>query len=455
MILAFAFLIFYLTHIKMSILLKNQKALVLGLGETGWSCVRWLLRQGAQVAVADTRQAPPFLTHAQKMFPTLPIHLGEWTPALFQEIDLIVVSPGVAIAHPLIQEAQQRQVAVIGDIELFAWAVRPEAKVIAITGSNGKSTVTEMCGACCRHAGLKTVVAGNIGLPILDALAVAEDQEYADVFVLELSSFQLETTYTLNAHAATVLNVTQDHLDRYENFAHYAQTKARIFTGEGVQILNKNDPECVKMALPGRTVQYFDRDHLSDELKTAFQQLKVAGKHNVENALATLLLCQNIGLKKQAVLDALCAFKGLPHRVEFVDEIQHVRFYDDSKGTNVGATVAALTGFEVPIVLILGGDGKGQDFSVMREAVLKHARAVILIGKDAPIIEAALGNQDQVPRYQAQSMHEAVQISFAQAKPQDIVLLSPACASFDMFTGYAHRAQVFIEAVEQLKQSFL
>lgn len=455
MILAFAFLIFYLTHIKMSILLKNQKALVLGLGETGWSCVRWLLRQGAQVVVADTRQVPPFLSQAQTMFPTLPIHLGEWTPDLFQEIDLIVVSPGVAIAHPLIQEAQHRQVAVIGDIELFAWAVHPEAKIIAITGSNGKSTVTEMCGACCRHAGLKTVVAGNIGLPILDALAVAEDQEYADVFVLELSSFQLETTYTLNAHAATVLNVTQDHLDRYESFDHYAQTKARIFTGDGVQILNKNDPECVKMALLGRNVQYFDRHHIPDDLKEELRALKVAGKHNIENALATLLLCQNIGIKKQVILEALYAFKGLPHRVEFVDEIQTVRFYDDSKGTNVGATVAALTGFDTPIVLILGGDGKGQDFTIMREAVLKHARAVVLIGKDAPIIEAALSQQTVVPLYYATSMQEAVQLSFTHAKPHDIVLLSPACASFDMFTGYAHRAQVFIESVEQLKQSSL
>lgn len=439
----------------MSIHLKNQKALVLGLGETGWSCVRWLLRQGATVCVADTRKNPPYLGQAQTDLPNLPLHLGEFTPELFQDIDLIVVSPGVPIAHPLIQEAKQRQVAVIGDIELFAWAVRPEAKIIAITGSNGKSTVTEMCGACCRHAGLKTVVAGNIGLPILDALSVAEDQDYADVFVLELSSFQLETTYTLNAMAATVLNVTQDHLDRYESFEHYAQTKARIFTGEGVQVLNQNDPESVKMALVGRVVHYFDRNHVPNELKIAFQHLKVAGKHNIENALATFYLCESIGIAKQMILEALSVFKGLPHRVEFVNEIQKIRFYDDSKGTNVGATIAALTGFDEPIVLILGGEGKGQDFDVMREAVLKHARAVVLIGKDAPIIEKALSGQATVPLLHASSMQEAVQLSFAQAKQGDIVLLSPACASFDMFTGYAQRAQVFIESVSQLKNTLL
>ncbi len=448
--------------------LTNKKVLVLGLGDTGLSMARWLARQGARVSVADSRESPPHAGRLKADVPGATLFTGPFREEPFIDADLIAISPGVPVREPLVAAAIARGVPVVGDIELFAQALGDRAKVIAITGANGKSTVTEMAGAMCRAAGRDTVVAGNIGLPILDALAEAEDRgQLPEVFVLELSSFQLETTASLNPAAATVLNVTEDHLDRYDGMADYAAAKARIFAGDGVQVLNRQDRYSLAMGRPGRPVMTFGLDApqgedwgllreggetwlaQGDKKTLAVRELKVAGLHNAANALAALALCRAIDLPLEPLLQALREFKGLPHRVERVAEIRGVTFYDDSKGTNVGATEAALRGMAEPVVLIAGGDGKGQDFTPLRDAVVGRARAVVLIGRDGDKIGHALEGSG-VPLLKANTMEEAVRESFVQARPGDAVLLSPACASFDMFRSYAHRAEVFIAAVREL-----
>jgi UDP-N-acetylmuramoylalanine--D-glutamate ligase len=369
----------------------------------------------------------------------------------------------------------QRGVPIVGDIELFAQALPAiaAAKVLAITGSNGKSTVTEMVGAMCRKAGLRSVVAGNIGLPVLDVLleierAAAAGERRPDVFVLELSSFQLETTSSLDARVAACLNLSEDHLDRYPAMAAYAQAKARIFRGSGVQVLNRQDVWCRSMAIPGRTVFTFGLDEPANEREWGLtesegetwlaqgtqklmgvSQLRVAGLHNAANALAALALTRAIDLPYQPLLQALTEFEGLPHRVQKVAEIDGVAFYDDSKGTNVGATVAALNGMRQKVVLIAGGDGKGQDFAPLKPAVAARARAVVLIGRDREKIAQAIEGSG-APTQRARDMEEAVRMALAAAREGDAVLLSPACASFDMFRNYEHRAQVFVQAVKDL-----
>lgn len=456
----------------MSLNLEHKKVLVVGLGDTGLSMARWLDGRGAVVAVADSRDKPPHAGRLQAELPGVPLFTGKFSQEVFRNADLLAVSPGVSLREPAVADALAHGVAAAGDIELFARALEemtPAPRVLAITGANGKTTVTEMVGAMCRKAGLRTMVAGNIGLPVLDALAGLELRgEMPDVFVLELSSFQLETTQSLHPAAATVLNVTEDHMDRYAGMDEYAAAKARIFAGNGVQVLNREDRYSLAMARPNRKVATFgltapqkaeDWGLLetdgglwlaqgANQLMAA-AELSLAGLHNAANALAALALCRAIDLPFHPLLEALREFKGLPHRVEKVAEIGGVAFYDDSKGTNVGATVAALGGLARKAVLIAGGDGKGQDFSPLRPAVRDHARAVVLIGRDGPKIGAALAGCG-VPLLAAGSMEEAVRLGFEQAQPGDAVLLSPACASFDMFRNYEHRAQVFVEAVRRL-----
>ena len=454
--------------------LKGKNILVLGLGDTGLSAARWLTRHGAVVRVADSRVDPPHAALLQAECPGTPLSTGPFREQDFRAADLIAISPGVPLAEPLVAAAQARGVPVVGDVELFAQALRTQdwargAKVIAITGSNGKSTVTSMVGAMCQAAGLRTVVAGNIGLPVLDALAAAEDKGVPDMYVLELSSFQLETTASLDAAAATVLNLSEDHLDRYAGMAGYAAAKARIFHGSGVQVLNRQDPLSMAMALPGRRIFSFGLDEPEDDEAWGLRkssretwiaqgerklmlagELHVAGLHNAANALAALALCHAVNLPYAPLLQALRDFRGLPHRVEKVAAIDGVTFFDDSKGTNVGATEAALKGMPCKVVLIAGGDGKGQDFTPLAAAVAEHARAVVLIGRDGDRIAAALAGSG-VPLLRAAAMEDAVASSFAQAQAGDAVLLSPACASFDMFRNYEHRAQVFIQAVRSLE----
>ncbi|MGE5027728.1 MAG: UDP-N-acetylmuramoyl-L-alanine--D-glutamate ligase [Betaproteobacteria bacterium] len=456
----------------MSLNLEHKKVLVVGLGDTGFSMARWLDGQGAVVAVADSRDKPPHAARLQAELPGVPLFTVKFSQDVFRNADLLAVSPGVSRREPAIADALAHGVAVVGDIELFAQALeekQPAPRVLAITGANGKTTVTEMVGAMCKKAGLSTMVAGNIGLPVLDALADLELRgETPDVFVLELSSFQLETTQSLHPAAATVLNVTEDHMDRYAGMEEYAAAKARIFAGGGVQVLNREDRYSLAMAQAGREVVSFGLDApkkptdwglleadgglwlaQGENRLMAVSELRLAGLHNAANALAALALCRAIDLPLHPLLEALREFKGLPHRVENVAEIKGVTFYDDSKGTNVGATVAALNGMAQKVVLIAGGDGKGQDFGPLRQAVQDHARAVLLIGRDGPKIGAALEGcgVDLLP---SASMEEAVRLGFKQARPGDAVLLSPACASFDMFRNYEHRAQVFVAAVRQL-----
>lgn len=453
--------------------LENRLVLVLGLGSSGMSMARWLAGRGARVHIADSRTAPPNAQQLRSELPDIELHSGAFKPESFAGAELIAISPGVPLAEPLVQEALARGVEVIGDIELFA-RVRdefPGAKVLGITGSNGKSTVTEMAGAMVRAARTRTLVAGNIGLPILDALAEIKSghRRRPDVFVLELSSFQLETTASLDVDAGAVLNLSEDHLDRYAGMREYAQAKARIFFGNGVQVVNREDSWAREMGESGRRVFTFGLDeprqegewglrNLDGELWLAegrsnlmkVSELKVTGLHNAANALAALALCRAIGLPYEALLDALFNFRGLPHRVERITEINGVTFFDDSKGTNVGATVAALAGMGTKVVLIAGGDGKGQDFSPLRDAVARHARAVVLIGRDRDRIAAAIESTG-VLLVRATDMHEAVRASLALAHAGDAVLLSPACASFDMFRNYEHRAQVFVDEVRTLE----
>ena len=455
--------------------LSGKKALVLGLGDTGLSCARWLAAHGAQVSVADSRAAPPHAPRLAELLPQVPLLTGPFDEARLRAADMLVVSPGVPLAEPAVARAIAAGVEAVGDVELFARAIRARnvrqeqpMRVIAITGSNGKSTVTAMCGDMCRAAGLVTCVAGNIGLPVLDALYEIEqgNAPVPQVWVLELSSFQLETTSSLDADAATVLNLSEDHMDRYADMAAYAAAKARIFSGKGVQVLNRNDARSLAMARAGRRVVSFGLDRCPNgedfgvcgdalcaggDALMPLSTLPVAGLHNAANALAALALTRALGLPMDALLRGLLQFKGLPHRVEKVADIDGVTYYDDSKGTNVGATEAALYGLgERKAVVILGGDGKGQDFSPLKAAVRANARAAVLIGRDAPLIGAAIAGSG-VDAHPAASLPDAVALARRLARPGDAVLLSPACASFDMFRNYAHRAEVFVEAVRQLQ----
>ena len=445
--------------------LQGRSTLVVGLGESGLAMVRWLVRHGARVRVADTRQAPPQADLLRVILPEAPLFAGPLQHEAFAGIELIALSPGVPVAEPLIAEAMARGVPVVSEIELFACGLRqlsPQARLIAITGSNGKTTTTALTGALCRAAGRDTAVAGNIGPAALTALLAAVDGgRLPDTWVLELSSFQLETTHTLDADAATVLNVSEDHLDRYGGMASYAASKARILQGHGVAVLNRDDPLSLAALPAGRTAVTFGfgrppgpADYgveegwivRGSERLIAIADLRLVGRHNVANAMAALALCAAIGIDPRLPLPALAAFSGLAHRLEWVAEIKGVGYYDDSKGTNVGATLAAVEGLGRPVAIILGGDGKGQDFSPLRAAIARHARAVALIGRDAQAIAAIL-HGCQLPLRHCADMSEAVHWCASQAQPGDAVLLSPACASMDMFRDYAHRAMVFVDAV--------
>jgi UDP-N-acetylmuramoylalanine--D-glutamate ligase len=461
--------------------LSGRKALVLGLGETGLSMARWIAREGGLVRVADTRASPPALEALRSALPHAEVVTGPFADRLLEGVGLVAASPGVPVASPLVQAALARGLEVVGDVELLArfLARHPGARVVAITGTNGKSTVTALAGSMCRGCGLDAQVAGNISPAVLTALMDRLDAgRLPEVWVLELSSFQLETTRSLAPDVATVLNVTADHLDRYPGLDDYAAAKARIFDGGGAQVLNRDDRRSSAMRRAGRRVVTFGLDrppeHEAFGLLKVFgepwlamgatplmpaREMKLAGLHNAANALAALALCRAIGLPLAPLLAALKRFEGLPHRVTPVAQVAGVSFFDDSKGTNVGSTVAALAGLarqlngsHGKVVLIAGGDGKQQDFAPLREAVAAAARAVVLIGRDAPLIESALaGSGARIER--ASSMADAVARAFGAAHPGDAVLLSPACASFDMFTDYRQRGEVFCAAVRELRHA--
>ena len=440
---------------------EAQRALVVGLGLTGLSCVRYLLGCGYKVSVVDSREQPPMLAALPESDDLVACHTGGWDPALFRNPGLLVVSPGVSLREPVIARAIAEGATVVGDIELFARAAK--APIVAVTGANGKSTATALLGVMCREAGLDVRVGGNIGVPALSLL----DEAAPPFYVLELSSFQLESTYSLNAYAATVLNISRDHMDRYPSLAAYAAAKARIFRGDGIMVLNANDASVMAMARPDRRVVRFgfDTPSTADDFGlvnkpdgtwlgkggqawAAAASVRLQGRHNLANALAAMALADVLGVTPEAMQRALSGFAGLPHRCQVVAHSADVLWVDDSKATNVGATLAALTGQTRPVVLIAGGEGKGADFSVWRQALARGVRALVLIGRDAPSIERALGQV--VPVVHAGDMQQAVARAHELARAGDTVLLSPGCASFDMFRNYEHRGEVFTSAVQAL-----
>ena len=508
----------------------DKTALVLGLGESGLAMALWLARCGAAVRVADTREAPERLAALQTAVPQAQFIAGAFTADLLDGVDFVAVSPGLAPHRELAgiaPAAQEKNIPVWGEIELFAQALAAlkaergyAPKVIAITGTNGKTTVTSLVGLLCERAGLATRVAGNISPAALDVLrevldaeparapaAAEEDGEAAEpvvsalpqAWILELSSFQLHTTFSLQADAATVLNLSQDHLDWHGDMAAYAADKARIFGDQTVRVLNRDDAAVMRMADPlAETITFGTgepaevdsfglvnergifwlaqavpseeviekkrrkNDPAPEPVPTMAKKLmpadalKIRGQHNASNALAALALCRAIGLPFAPLLHGLREYQGEPHRVELITAVGEVEYYDDSKGTNVGATVAALSGLgkafggaEQRLVLIAGGDGKGQDFSPLAEPVSRYVRAVVLIGRDAPALRAAL-EPSGVDLHDCATLPEAVRRASGLALAGDAVLLSPACASLDMFKNYAHRAQVFVDAVRDI-----
>lgn len=437
---------------------KDLNVVVVGLGKTGYSCVRYLVRQGIEVAVVDSREAPPYLEEIRKNFPQIQVHLGDFNLDVLSQADELVISPGVSLHEQAITACLQREINVVGDIELFARAVK--APVIAITGSNGKSTVTSLVGKMAEAAGRKVKVGGNFGVPVLDLL----DQE-TELYVLELSSFQLESTYSLRPVVAVILNISPDHMDRYRNLDEYLAAKQRIYSGCKVAIINRGDLlSYARVLLPPKIISFgVDKpsgDNFGivdnwlgrgDAKLLAVDELKIKGLHNVENALAALALGEAIELPIEAMLQALTGFWGLPHRCQFIADSNNVKWYNDSKGTNVGATNSAIKGLGASIngkvVLIAGGIGKGANFSALRDAVAKYVRVVVLIGKDAQLIGQSLVGASKI--LYAVSITDAITICKKESLPSDIVLFSPACASFDMFNNFEHRGEVFVQEVKR------
>ena len=438
---------------------QTPYAVIVGLGRTGISCARYLHARGWRLAVTDTRAAPPALAELRALDADLPVSLGALDARLLKDAVCVVASPGVALDGPFFVEARRLGLEIVGDIELFARAAT--APVVGITGTNGKSTVTTLLGRMAQRAGVRVRVGGNLGEPALDLLAPE-----TELYVLELSSYQLETVSSLQCRAATVLNVSADHLDRYEDVGAYAAAKARIFARCDNAVINLDDPLVVAMPRAAtRTLSFSLRAAIGadfaiarrdgrgwltrrDEPLLELAAMKIKGLHNAANALAALALGEALALPLAAMLDELRSFEGLAHRAQWIADVAGVSYIDDSKGTNVGATLAAVAGMEGPLIVILGGEGKNQDFGPLAAAFRGKVRQAVLIGRDAPLIEHALEGVCALAR--ASTLPGAVAAAAAVARPGDTVLLSPACASFDMFRDYAHRGALFSEAVQEL-----
>jgi UDP-N-acetylmuramoylalanine--D-glutamate ligase len=447
----------------MSLIASDHFRIVVGLGKSGMSLVRFLARQGLPFAVVDTRANPPELATLREQFPQVEVRCGELDVDFLCRASELLISPGLAIATPALQAAAARGVKLSGDIELFARYAK--APIVAITGSNAKSTVTTLVGEMAAAAGKKVAVGGNLGTPALDLLS-----DDVELYVMELSSFQLETTEQLNAEVATCLNISEDHMDRYADLPAYHLAKHRIFRGARQVVVNRDDAlsrPLVADQLPcwyfGLGKPDFKRFGLLEEngekcLGYQFaallpvRELRIRGAHNQSNALAALALGHAVGLPFEAMLQTLRSFAGLPHRCQWVGERNAVSYYDDSKATNVGAALAAIEGLGADIsgklVLIAGGDGKGADFSALKTPVGKFCRAVVLLGRDAELLAAALG--DAAPLIRVKTLIEAVQRAAELAEAGDAVLLSPACASLDMFKNFEERGRLFAQAVEAL-----
>lgn len=439
--------------------LKDKSILIVGLGKSGLSIARYLNRKGLSFSVVDSREKPPGVEEIKRISPDCDVHQG-FEVKLFCSNDVLIVSPGVSVNEPAIVAAKKSGALVVGDIELFAWEVAKP--VVSVTGSNGKSTVVSMLGEMGEKVGLNVKVCGNFGDPALDFV----DDHSIDLFILELSSFQLETTYSLHSSAACILNISEDHMDRYTDIKGYIDAKRKIYDDADCVVVNRGD----KRAWPSQKLSaekkvYFAADEplqkdvfglasveanrclmLGDTVLMRVDELKVPGEHNAINALAAIALGRAVNLEMQGMVDALKGFTGLPHRVEFVCEADGVKWYNDSKGTNVGATVKAVTGLDSPVILIAGGVGKGADFQPLADVAEQSIKAAVLIGRDADLIGAALGDRG-VPVMFASTMDEAVKNASSLSISGDVVLLSPACASFDMFKSFEERGEIFIKEV--------
>ncbi|KRV80970.1 UDP-N-acetylmuramoyl-L-alanine--D-glutamate ligase [Pseudomonas citronellolis] len=447
----------------MSLIASDNFRIVVGLGKSGMSLVRFLARQGVPFAVADTRENPPELATLRAQYPQVEVRCGELDAGFLCRASELYVSPGLSLRTPALVEAAARGVRLSGDIDLFARHAK--APIVAITGSNAKSTVTTLVGEMAAAAGKRVAVGGNLGTPALDLLA-----DDVELYVLELSSFQLETCERLGAEVATCLNVSEDHMDRYDGMADYHLAKHRIFRGARQVVVNRADAlsrpliadsvPCWTFGTNKPDFKAFGLVEEGGEKYLAFQfealmpvrELKIRGAHNQSNALAALALGHAVGLPFEPMLQTLREFAGLAHRCQWVGERGGVSFYDDSKATNVGAALAAIEGLGADIdgklVLLAGGDGKGADFSALREPVAKFCRAVVLLGRDAELVGAALS--DETPKVRVQTLDEAVRKAAELARPGDAVLLSPACASLDMFKNFEERGRLFARAVEEI-----
>jgi len=443
---------------------KQTYAVIVGLGRTGLSCARYLHARGWRLAVTDTRQKPPELARLAELDATIPVSVGGLDARLLAGADCVVASPGVSLAEPFFVEARRRGLEIVGDIELFARAV--DAPVVGITGTNGKSTVTTLVGRMAERAGLRVRVGGNLGEPALDLLSPASAFAPTQLYVLELSSFQLESTTSLDLKAAVVLNVTPDHLDRYDSVGSYARAKARIFARCETAVINLDDPLVVAMPRPGqKTLSFSLRASIGADYAVttrdgewwltrrgepllAGSEMRIKGLHNAANALASLAVGDALGLPMPAMLEELRTFPGLPHRSQWVADVRGVTYINDSKGTNVGATIAAVSGMQGPLIMIAGGDGKNQDFAELAEVFRGKVRHTVLIGRDAAAIAKALAGVCTVET--CGTLEDAVRAAARSAQPGDTVLLSPACASLDMFRDYTHRGAVFTDAVKEL-----
>jgi UDP-N-acetylmuramoylalanine--D-glutamate ligase len=439
--------------------LTTDHTMVVGLGATGVSVARYLRAANQPFAVADTRLHPPGIEELVDLDSAIPVFLGAFDSKLFSRVKRLVISPGLSLNEPAIRQAKASGVEVIGDVELFARHV--STPVVAITGSNGKSTVTTWLTEMARCAGVQVKSGGNLGTPALTLLTLPEPELY----VLELSSFQLETLSSLQPAAAVVLNVSPDHMDRYRDEVEYTAVKAKIYRHTQVQIINRDDPTVLRMQTTGRSISFGldvpevghyglqssqetvwlarGREQLLEE-----RRLRLPGRHNTANALAAMALAEAVGLPRAAVIEALQAYQGLPHRSQWTIRYQGVDWFNDSKGTNVGATLAALNGMPGKVVLIAGGTAKQADFSPLREAVQRKARGVILMGQDARLIAQSIAGT--VPVVFVDDMRSAVARAAQLAKPGDSVLLSPACASLDMYRDYQERGEVFMHTVKEL-----
>ena len=457
-----------MTSMASQLIGSSCKRVIIGLGKTGMSCVRYLANQGMPFRVIDTRKNPPGIDEIQEQYPEIEVHTGSFNREWMLEADELIVSPGIALAEPDIAAAMAAGVKAVGDIELFCRTVHGETlskPIVAITGSNGKSTVTTLLGEMAEASGVAVGVGGNIGTPALELL----DNPKTGLYILELSSFQLETTETLQATAATVLNLSPDHMDRYPTLADYHQAKQSIYRGCGTAVFNREDPlTSPLLPVTAGAVTFTTKAPdlgqyglLEDEqsvwlsrgleklLNTA--EMRIRGRHNQQNALAALALGDAVGLQLDAMLNVLKTFTGLTHRCQWLTELNGVSWFNDSKATNVGAAVAAINGLGADIagkiILIAGGDGKGADFSDLKTPVADYVEHVVLIGRDAPLIGEVVKDVTQV--YQAESLQDAVQQCARLANAGDVVLLAPACASFDMFSSFEKRGETFATLVKE------